>query len=236
MSGQTVDRRGQTRRTLDQLLEVSVWSKDLTPEQLQRVRASIMVRDIPANSFAARQGEPADRWMGVIDGLLKLGLVDRAGKAATLLGVPQGSWFGEGSVLKGEPRRYDIIALRDSRVAFMPAATFHWLRDTSLAFNRFLVAQLNERLSHFIGTLAHERMMDPDARVAQAIALMFNPHLHPVTETRLELSQEEIGSLAGISRQRVNRALHLLEGTGLLKVEYGTIVILDVNGLRRYGA
>jgi CRP-like cAMP-binding protein len=177
MSGQTVDRRGQTRRTLDQLLEVSVWSKDLTPEQLQRVRASIMVRDIPANSFAARQGEPADRWMGVIDGLLKLGLVDRAGKAATLLGVPQGSWFGEGSVLKGEPRRYDIIALRDSRVAFMPAATFHWLRDTSLAFNRFLVAQLNERLSHFIGTLAHERMMDPDARVAQAIALMFNPHL-----------------------------------------------------------
>jgi CRP-like cAMP-binding protein len=178
----------------------------------------------------------SDKWIGVVEGLVKLGLVDRGGKTATLLGVPQGSWFGEGSLLKHEPRKYDIVALRDSRIAFMPETTFRWLMETSLGFNRFLVTQLNERLAHFIGTLAHERLMDPDARVAQVLALMFNPHLHPITGTRLEISQEELGAIAGISRQRVNRALHLLEAAGLLKVEYGTIVILDVKGLRQYGA
>jgi CRP/FNR family cyclic AMP-dependent transcriptional regulator len=222
-------------RTLNELLMVSVWAKDLTPEQMERVKAGITVRDFTTNSYIAHKGEPADRWIGVIEGLVKLGLVDRAGNTATLLGVPQGSWFGEGSVLKKEPRRYDVVALRDCRIAFMPVNIFFWLMETSLAFNRFLVMQLNERLSHFIGTLEHERLLDPDARVAQVLALMFNPHLHPVTETRLEISQEELGNLAGISRQRVNRALHLLEAAGLLKIEYGTIVIRDVNGLRNYG-
>ena len=58
----------------------------------------------------------------------------------------------------------------------------------------------------------------------------------PATETHLEISQEELGSLAGISRQRVNRALHMLEAAGLLKVQYGVIAVLDVKGLRNYGA
>ena len=223
-------------RTLDELLAISAWTRDLTPEQLERIRTSIIVRDYPANNYIAHQGDMSDHWVGVVEGLVKLSLVDRSGNAATLLGLPQGSWFGEGSVLKHEPRRYDIIALRQCRIAFMPETSFRWLMETSLAFNRFLVTQLNERLAHFIGTLAHERLMDPDARVAQVLALMFNPHLHPATETRLEISQEELGALAGISRQRVNRALHLLEAAGLLKVQYGTIAILDVKGLRDYGA
>lgn len=223
-------------RTLDDQLNVSPWTQDLTPAQKDRVRSSIITRDYAAGSYVAHQGDVSDKWIGVVEGLVKLGLVDRSGRTATLLGVPRGSWFGEGSLLKHEPRRYDIISLRESRIAFMPETTFRWLMETSLTFNRFLVTQLNERLAHFIGTLAHERLMDPDARVAQALALMFNPHLHPITSTRLEISQEELGSLAGISRQRVNRALHLLEAASLLKVEYGSIVILDVKGLREYGA
>jgi hypothetical protein len=36
------------------------------------------------------------------------------------------------------------------------------------------------------------------------------------------------------SRQRVNRALQVLEKAGLLKVEYGRIRILDLDGLRGF--
>jgi DNA-binding GntR family transcriptional regulator len=51
----------------------------------------------------------------------------------------------------------------------------------------------------------------------------------------VQISQEEIGYLAGVSRQRVNQALHALESSGLLKVEYGGIRILDLEGLRSVG-
>ncbi|HNG17139.1 helix-turn-helix domain-containing protein, partial [Accumulibacter sp.] len=40
---------------------------------------------------------------------------------------------------------------------------------------------------------------------------------------------------AGMSRQRVNQALHRLEEATLLRVDYGTLTILDLAGLRRFG-
>jgi len=96
--------------------------------------------------------------------------------------------------------------------------------------------QLNERLGQFIGMLETQRLHDPDARVARCVAGMFNPVLYPGLDARIEVSQEEIGHLAGISRQRVNQALQALQQARLLRAEYGAVVIEDLDGLRRYGA
>lgn len=222
-------------RTLDEILAVSPWTGGLSPDQLERVKRSITEREYSSGAYVCRKGEPSSAWIGVVDGLVKLNTVAASGKAVTLAGIPAGSWFGEGSVLKSEPRRYDVVALRGSRIAFMPEATFRWLLDTSIPFNRFLLTQLNERLGHFIGTIENERLLDPDARIARAVASLFNPYLYPVTEPQIQISQEEIGLLSGVSRQRVNQALQVLEKARLLRVDYGGITVLDLDGLRRYG-
>jgi DNA-binding GntR family transcriptional regulator len=52
----------------------------------------------------------------------------------------------------------------------------------------------------------------------------------------VEISQEELGLLANVSRQVVNRSLQELEEEGLLKVGHGRIVALDIPGLMLYGA
>jgi CRP-like cAMP-binding protein len=64
---------------------------------------------------------------------------------------------------------------------------------------------------------------------------MFNPHLYPGTGRELQISQEEIGYLSDLSRQRVNAALKDLEQAGLIRVGYGAIVVLDLPRLRGYG-
>lgn len=199
------------------------------------MRAEISERALSAGGFACRKGEPVEYWIGVIEGLLKLSIDSPEGRTATLTGIPAGGWFGEGSLLKTEPRRYDAVALRDSRVALMPRATFDRLLDSSIGFNRFLLHQLNERLAQFIAMLEYERLLDPDARVARCLAWLFNPFLYPGVRQRLQVTQEEIGYLSGVSRQRVNQALQALEGAGLLKAQYGGVTVLDVNGLGRYG-
>ena len=190
---------------------------------------------VPAGAYACSRGEPVEYWIGVIEGLLKLSIGSPDGKMATLTGVPSGGWFGEGSLLRTEPRRYDAVALRDSRVALMPRATFYYLLDSSIGFNRFLLLQLNERLAQFIAMLEYERLLDPEARVARCLAWLFNPFLYPGISQRLQVSQEEIGFLSGVSRQRVNQALHVLESASLLRIEYGGVTVLDVEELRRYG-
>jgi len=221
---------------LQEVLRQTIWAKDLTPEQMARVEADTVEQCVAKGGYICRKGEMVDAWIGMIDGLAKINNLSPDGKSVTFTGIASGSWFGEGTLLKQEARKYDVVALRDSRVARMPAKTFMWLLDNSLPFTRFLLMQLNERLGQFIGMVEFDRLLDVDTRVARCLAALFNSHLYPGTDTLLQISQEEIGYLSGASRQRANQALQVLEKEGLLKVDYGGIQILDLEGLRRFRA
>ena len=222
------------RPTLHASLASTLWASTLLPEQLLRVERETTERFIEAGAYVCKKGEPVEHWMGVTDGLLKMSSVSPEGKSVTFTGMLAGGWFGEGSLLKTEVRRYDVVALRDSHVAFMPRATFNWLLDSSIGFNRFLLNQLNARLGLFIALVEYDRMLDTDARVARCLAALFNPDLNPAGGPQLQISQEEIGYLCSTSRQRANQALQVLEKAGLLQLDYGGLTILDLDGLRRF--
>ena len=222
-------------QSLDDLLAASLWTQGLTAEHLHRVRATTLVRDFPAETHVCHAGDPANAWVGVVDGLVRMVSTSSSGKSMTFAALPAGSWFGESSVLKREIRKHSVIAVRPSRIALMPDTTFFWLLDSSIAFNRFLLVQLNERLGHFMSIVEHDRLLEPDARVARSLAAMFNPQLYPGTKHQIELSQEELGHIVGASRQRIGQALQALEKAGLIRVEYRMITVLDIGGLRRFG-
>jgi CRP-like cAMP-binding protein len=171
----------------------------------------------------------------VVGGLIKVCTVSRSGRTVTYTGVPAGGWFGEGTVLRHEPRRYDIIALRDTRMALMNRPTFMWLFENSVGFNRFLVTQLAERLKQFMALLEYDRMLGATSRLARCIASLFNPVLYPGGGNHLEITQEELGLLSGLSRQVANQGLKQLEQEALIRVEYSGITVLDLERLRNHG-
>jgi CRP/FNR family cyclic AMP-dependent transcriptional regulator len=222
-------------QTLEAVLAKCSWARELPPDALQRVRAAIIVRDVAPGGYVCHKGDAASLWIGVIDGLIKLVSLSPAGKSVTFAAVPAGSWFGEGSVLKREARKYDVVALRESRVALMPETTFFWLLDTSIPFNRFILNQLNERLGQFMAAFEHDRLLSPEARVARALANMCHPLLYPGHERCIELSQDELGQLVGASRQTISQALQALERAGLIKANYRMLTVLNLEGLRRFG-
>jgi CRP-like cAMP-binding protein len=222
-------------KNTEELLRTSLWGQSLTEEEILKALAGTSERVFAAGAFICMKGEPVDYWMGIVSGLGKMASHWTTGKTTSLTGISTGGWFGEGSLLKKEPRRYDVMALRETRVAFMNRNTFNWLLDHSIPFNRYMIAQLNERLGQFIGMMENERMLDTDARIARGLAALFNPVLYPGTNRLLQISQEELGYLAGVSRQRANQALKILEDNKLVRSEYGGINILDLEGLRSFG-
>jgi CRP/FNR family cyclic AMP-dependent transcriptional regulator len=222
-------------QSLDDMLQASCWARQLSADELEHVKDDTMVRTVPAGQYVCMKGDAVEHWLGVVDGLVKMASNWSSGKTTSFVGLSSGGWFGEGSLMKDEPRRYDVIALRESRIAYMKRSRFQHLLDHSIPFNRFLLIQLNERLGQFIGMMEHERLLNTDARLARCLASMFNPLLYPGSSLELRISQEEIGLLAGISRQRVNQALHVLEQAGLVRVDYGTLTILDLDRLRCFG-
>jgi CRP/FNR family cyclic AMP-dependent transcriptional regulator len=220
----------------DSLQLAAAWFRLLTPQEQARVQKDMSVQQVAAGSIVERKGQMAQAWIGVLAGLIKVSVGTAEGKLASLTGVPAGGWIGEGSLLKHEARKYDVVALRDSVIARLPAATFEYLLDTSIPFNRYLLHQLNERVAQFIGKAENDRLLDADARVARCLAELFNPLLYPGMGMKLAITQEEVGYLARVSRQRANQALSTLEAAGLLKVEYGGVRVLDLEGLKGYTA
>lgn len=213
-------------------LSMVPWLQVLSPFARERVVGELQVADAEVGELVCKIGRPATFWFGVIDGLLKMSNDSSVGAAITFTGVPPGGWFGEGTLLKREAYRYNIQALRKSVVAGLPVDTFHWLLENSIPFNRFVLNQLNERLGQFIAAREIDRLDDPDSRVARSLAALFHPTLYPGVGQLLRITQQELGYLVGLSRQRVNEALHALQEAKLIRIEYGGVRVLDLEGLR----
>lgn len=222
-------------KAIDDVLESALWMRELTDDERARVRRGMSERGYAKGSYICHRGDRLDYWTGIISGLIKMSAISESGKAMTFAGLSQGGWFGEGSVLKNEPRKYDLVALRDTRLALMNRATFMWLYENSTGFNRYLVRQLNERLSQFIATTEHDRILGGKARVARHLSWLFHPVLSPGNGTSVDLSQEELALISGLSRPVVSRALQELEEEGLIEVRHSRITVTDLARLGSYG-
>jgi CRP/FNR family transcriptional regulator, cyclic AMP receptor protein len=225
--------KGSARHLRD-VLEETHWLQELPLNAKERVYAEAFEVFFSAGDAVVRQGDPASAWLGVAEGLLKVSTVHRSGKVVMFTGIPEGSWIGEGAVIKRELRRYDIFAMRPSRVIHLPGATFRWLLDTSIEFNHIVISRLNERLSQYIAMVEIDRLTDPVSRVARAIGIMYNPVLHPRMGPVLTLSQTELGELIGMSRQSISAALKQLESEDLIGTAYGGVVVRTLSSLANY--
>ena len=213
-------------------LQAIPWLQALTPEERERATADIRIALAEVGETVCRAGRPVTYWFGVVDGLLKMSIDNAQGQTTTLIGIPPGGWFGEGTVLKREAYRYNIHALRKTMVAGLHVDTFHWLLDHSIGFNRFVMNQLNERLGQFIAAREIDRLNNPDVRVALSLAALFNPVLYPGVGEVLRITQQELAYLVGLSRQRVNEALATLAAQGSIRIEYGGLRVMDLQALR----
>ena len=232
------------RPSADELAGIP-WLRSLDAEEHEAAVDDLKVVQVDTGELLCRVGRPVTYWFGVIDGFLKMSNDSGTGRGSgpaqaesmpiTFTGLPPGGWFGEGTVIKREVYRYNIKAVRRSVVAGLSVSTFHWLLDRSIPFNRFIIQQLNERLGQFIGARETDRMINVDARVARSLGALFHPVLYPGVAGLLRITQQELGYLIGLSRQRVNEALNVLQDRGLIRIEYGGVRVLDLDGLRRVG-
>jgi CRP/FNR family cyclic AMP-dependent transcriptional regulator len=224
--------RDTARRPTEAELQGIPWLRPLSGEARERAIEGLEVGEAQTGDYLCRIGRPVTLWFGLIDGLLKMSNDDSRGNAITFTGVAPGGWFGEGTVLKHEPYRYNIQALRPSVVAGLPVETFDWLLDHSIAFNRVVMHQLNERLGQFIAAREIDRLNNPDLRVARNLGALFHPLLYPNVGEVLRITQQELAYLVGLSRQRVNEALRTLQDRGWIRIEYGGLRVLDLQALR----
>lgn len=209
------------------------WLLKLLPHERERVASTLAVCEHAAGTWLVQAGQMPDGWLGVMDGLLKVSpALGAPALPIGLAGVGPGGWWGTSACLRRQSCESGVQALRKVAVAHMPLSTFHWLLEHSLGFNRVIAAQLQDGLEHYQAHVLQGRSVSPDERVAKCLAALFQPALYAGHGMLLRITQQELAQLVGLSRQRVNEALAVLEAFGAVQVEYGGLRALDWQALR----
>ncbi len=221
--------RSATGRELAQI----PWLKVLAEEERNWVLPRMTVHTFSVGEFVLHAGDQPTHWCGVIEGMLRVDHPPEEEEHITFSSIPAGGWFGEGTIMKGHPFLFSVQALRRSVVAMLATPDFRALTQRSIAFNRYAMEQLNERLAQFIAAREIDRITDDEQRLACHLLWMRNPVLFPSAGNVLTITQQDLSNLVGMSRQRVNKALAALEAGGGLRVEYRTLRFLDPDKLRK---
>ena len=217
-----------TRSPVRCFLQTQAWFVAMPADQQDLLEAQVFTLSAARGQTILQANERTQGWYGVLRGLVRISTPAVAGRRSDFLGVAAGEWFGEGAALKNEMRRYQVVALRDTELMCLPSEAFHHLQSTNLAFNQCVVACLNLRLSQAMAMIDAGRTRNPEQRIALSLSRLF------WSRTRqLDLTQDELASLAGMSRQTANRVLNALQERGVISLSMNRIRILDDAALSR---
>lgn len=205
------------------------WFASVPAALQERLREEVFAVQGDKGAVMMPAGSAVEGWHAVLSGLVMLQSPASKGRASAFIGVPDGEWFGEGSAMKPEPRKYNVVALRPTTLLCLPLPLFAMLRESSLAFNQFLVQHLNMRLGQAMTIIEAGRTQSPEHRVALYLSRLFWR-----STRRLNLTQDELGQLVGLSRQTVNRVLRTLEELGIVSLDFGKVAIVDDEALGAY--
>jgi len=182
------------------------------------------------------EGAPGDRLYVVLDGKIKLTRAATDGRENLLSVIGPGEMFGELSLFDPRPRTSTASAVTDATVAaFAHDALRPWLLERPDVSMHMLQA-LAKRVRREFDVTADLVFTDVPGRVAKNLldlAERFGEQDRDGLHVHHDLTQEELAQLVGASRETVNKALADFAARGWLQISARSVLILDIERLRR---
>lgn len=181
------------------------------------------------------QGMPGTMLYLIEEGRVRLSSTGHNGDEHTLSIYGPGEIFGELALLDGLPRSASAVTITDTAVWLLAKTDLDRLMEqyppVARSMNRILAARLRASATHVeaiifqdvIGRLAYE---------------LLNLSEHHGRKTRqgimidMPLTQADLGSIIGATRESVNKALATLRNRQLIRVDGTQITILNSAGLQ----
>lgn len=211
-------------------VEAGPWFSSLSHALRSDILSRASVRRLQDGAPLASRGTPAEDWIGVARGAVRVSSVSLSGKQVALTYAEPGTWFGDIALFDGLPRTHDASAHGPTTLLVVRKADFRDLLSRHVELYDALL-KLNCRRLRLMFNLIEDLNTKPlSARLAKQLLLLAKSYgIAQGEEIRigLQLAQEDLAQLLGASRQRVNQELKELEREGVLRVEPTRLVVLS---------
>lgn len=229
-----------TAAELMQRLAVNPWFSALPLAERRALLAAGETVRLAAGEMLFRQGDavPAGQgaFYGVVQGGIKASSLREDGKEAILAVLEAGNWFGEISLIDGQPRTHDATAVADTELLALGRPAFDRMMRRP-AFALAVCRLLAGRVRSLYGMVEDATLRSTRARVARRLLLLARGDATQAREPRpvVPVSQEALAMMLGVSRQTLSKELQGLAKEGAIELGYGRIAIASVAMLEQSG-
>ncbi|MBW1897136.1 MAG: Crp/Fnr family transcriptional regulator [Deltaproteobacteria bacterium] len=202
----------------------------LPQDQLRDLARIAVEKDFRKGQLIFSEGDEADGFYVVLDGLVKIFKLSVEGKEHILHMFGSGEPFGEVPVFAGQDFPAHAEAVSKSRLIFFSKATFTALvhQNPSLALN--MLAVLSMRLRQFTVKIEHLSLKEVPGRLA-AYLLYLSDEKEAEDIVDLSISKQQLAALLGTIPETLSRILTKMTKQGLIRVDGRQITMLDRPGL-----
>lgn len=197
------------------LLDATELFAALPDDALNELSRQATVRELERNELLFRQGDPSSCLYVVQDGRIAIASQAGDGRETVIAVLEQGGLFGELSLFDDAPRMADARALVDTTVIEIDHEPVRNMLRARPELLWVIVRLLVERLRATDEALAELVFLDVPARTAKRL-LELSANADSFT---LPVTQEELASMVGASRERVNKAISLFVRLDWLALE-----------------
>jgi CRP-like cAMP-binding protein len=188
-------------------------------------------RRFAAGDVIFRIGAPGQSMMAVLTGTVRISAPSPDGKEIVLADLGAGEIFGEMALLDGKERSADAAALSNCDLLVLERRDMlgYLERHPSIAVK--LLEVLCERLRRTDQQIGEIAFLGLPTRLAKALLRLGGA----APQAKLALSQRELGSMIGGTRESVNRCLREWHRRGFIELHEGWIIIRDRAALAELG-
>lgn len=187
--------------------------------------------------YIVRQGEKGDALHTILSGSVRIAMTSDRGAEATLTTLGVGNSIGELSLLDGEPRVADAIALTRTQTLVVGQEAFdRWLRERPGVAGG-LLRGLAQRVRRTDAILADFTFLPLAARLARRLLdLRVSQTERGRAPETVRVTQAELASWLAVSRESVNKELHALAEAKVVRPRRGAVELLDLAQLESLAA
>jgi CRP-like cAMP-binding protein len=187
---------------------------------LERAGVVATLAQYPRRQVIFSQGSSADTVFYLQRGRVKLGVVSRQGKEAVIAILPEGSFFGEGSLAGQTVHVATATAFADSSVlAFKNKEILITIRKNP-DFAEFFITYLLQRNARIEEDLVDQLFNSSEKRLARLLLLLAHFGKDEAPET-VRVSQETLAHMIGTTRPRVSFFMNKFRRLGFIDYEKG---------------
>jgi len=175
---------------------------------------------LPKKQTIFTQGDPADAVFYIQEGKVRLTVVSKAGKEATLGILSKGEFFGEGGLAGQALRMGSATAATDCELLRIDKKAMMLALHREHAFSDLFVAYLLARNIRYEEDLVDQLFNSSEKRLARLLLLLAHFGKEGAPETVIpKMSQETLAEMIGTTRSRVSFFMNRFRKLGFL--DYG---------------